>query len=253
MMNSEDAINHNLLSNVPNAPSIILGDFNYNFRHYRSPSIINTSNIQSQWHFHSLLTHYYQEGTHELSLEPLVPTFRRSSTFSTIDYMFMDPQLVDFCSDHFVYFAHTDWTDHALLSIQFTFASPDLGTGLWRANPQLAQNDYFRQRLFSQLDDYHSHLASNSNDLTPQVIWDQIKELTRQVAKSCSRRQSEWRRRLLRCLQSKRNKLLRIYKETRLRNDRLPKIESMIGNLQQELVDLQALRSGIKWCVMYHF
>jgi len=247
-MNSEEGIHHNLLSNVPIAPSIVLGDFNYNFRHYRLLPIIDTSNIQSQWLFHSLLTHYYREGTHELSLEPLVPTFRRSSTFSTIDYMFMDPQLVDFRTDHFVHFVHTEWTDHALLSIQFTFANPDLGQGLWRASPQLAQNAYFRQRLFSQLDAYRSHLASNSNDLTPQVIWDQIiKELARQAAKSCSRRQSEWRRRLLRRLQRKRNKLLRNYKENRLRNDRLPKIESIICKLQRELVDLQALRSGIKW------
>ncbi|CAO0796448.1 unnamed protein product [Mucor circinelloides] len=60
-MNSEEDINHNLLSNVPNAPSIILGNFNYNFRPYRPPSIIDTSNIQSQWLFHSLLKHYSQE------------------------------------------------------------------------------------------------------------------------------------------------------------------------------------------------
>ncbi|KAG1093732.1 hypothetical protein G6F42_018897 [Rhizopus arrhizus] len=80
--------------------------------------------------------------------------------FSTIDYMFMDPQL-------------------------FTFANPDFSTGLWRANPQLAQNTYFRQRLFSQLDDYHTHLASDSTDLAPQDIWDQIKELTRQIFKLC--------------------------------------------------------------------
>ncbi|KAL9555373.1 hypothetical protein PS6_002914 [Mucor atramentarius] len=41
--------------------------------------------------------------------------------------------------------------------------------------------------------------------------------------------------------------MLRIYKVTQVRNERLPKIESMIGNLQQELPDIQALRAGIKW------
>ncbi|KAG1078402.1 hypothetical protein G6F42_024282 [Rhizopus arrhizus] len=82
-----------------------------------------------------------------------------------------------------------------------------------------------------------SYLGSNYRTDSP----------SRQVAKSCNRRQAEWRPRLLRRLQSKRNKLLRIYKETRVRNERLPKIEAMIGNLQQDLVDLQALRSGISW------
>ncbi|KAL7331877.1 hypothetical protein PS15p_204005 [Mucor circinelloides] len=114
--------------------------------------------------------------------------------FSTIDYMLMDPQLVYFRTDHFVHFVHSsEWTDHALLPTQFTFTNnPDFGKGLWRANPQPAHNTYFRQRLLSQLDDYHhTHLASDSTDLTPQDVWDQVKELTHQVAKSCSRRQSE--------------------------------------------------------------
>jgi len=246
-MNTAEGLHNNHLSNVTDAPSIVVGDFNYNFRQYRPPSIVKPASIQSQWLFHSMLTHYYQESTHELIHEPQVPTFRRNTTFTTIDYMFLNPQLMDFRTDQFVHFVHSDWTDHAMLSTQLTFDNPDLGKGLWRANPQLVHNEYFCQRLFTKLDDFHTLLASNANDLTPQVIWDQIKELTRQVAKSCSRRQSEWRRRLLRRLQSKRNKLLRLYKTTQVRNDRLPKIESMIGNLQQELADIQALRSGIKW------
>ncbi|KAK4516081.1 uncharacterized protein ATC70_011043 [Mucor velutinosus] len=210
-MNTAEGLHNNHLSNVTNAPSIVVGDFNYNFRRYRPPSIVKPASIQLQWLFHSMLTHYYQENTHELIHEPQVPTFRRNTTFTTIDYMFLNPQLMDFRTDQFV---HLDWTDHAMLSTQLTFDNPDLGKGLWRANPQLVHNEYFCQRLFTKLDDFHTLLASNANDLTPQVIWDQIKELTRQVAKSCSRRQSEWRRRLLRRLQSKRNKLLRLYKTT---------------------------------------
>lgn len=64
-----------------------------------------------------------------------------------------------------------------------------------------------------------------------------------------SRRQSEWRCRLLRRLQSIRDKMLLIYKATLARNERLPKIESIISNLQQELSDTQALPEAgiIKW------
>lgn len=93
------------------------------------------------------------------------------------------------------------------------------------------------------LDEHHANFHANVADITPQVVaWDQIKILTRILAQSCSRRQSEWRRRRL---QSKQNKMLRIYIATQVRNERLPKIESMISNLQQELSDIQALRAAV--------
>ncbi|KAK4516494.1 60S acidic ribosomal protein P2 [Mucor velutinosus] len=246
-MHTADGMHNNYLATVPDAPSIVLGDFNYNFRQYRPPPTVASTNIHPQWLFHSVLTHYYQESTHELSQDPLVPTFRRNTTLSTIDYMFMDPQLLDFRTDHFVHFVHSEWTDHALLSTQLTFANPDFGKGLWRINPQLAHNKFFQQRLFAKLGEFHDQIASESAGIRPQEVWDQLKAITRQVARSCSRRQAEWRRRLLCRLQSKRNKYLRLYKTTQIRNDRLPQIEAMIGHLQQELTDIQALRSGIKW------
>ncbi|EPB90722.1 hypothetical protein HMPREF1544_02467 [Mucor circinelloides 1006PhL] len=93
------------------------------------------------------------------------------------------------------------------------------------------------------LGEHHANFHANVADITPQVVaWDQIKILTRILAQSCSRRQSEWRRRRL---QSKQNKMLRIYIATQVRNERLPKVESMISNLQQELSDIQALRAAV--------
>ncbi|KAK4517709.1 uncharacterized protein ATC70_001050 [Mucor velutinosus] len=214
-MHTADGMHNNYLATVPDAPSIVLGDFNYNFRQYRPPPTVASTNIYPQWLSHSVLTHYYQESTHELSQNPLVPTFRRNATLSTIDYMFMDPQLLDFRTDHFVHFVHSEWTDHALLSTQLTFANPDF--------------------------------ASESAGIRPHEVWDQLEAFTYQVARTCSGRKAEWRRRLLYRLQSKRNKYLRLYKTTQIRNDRPPQIEAMIGHLQQELTDIQALRSGIKW------
>lgn len=118
-----------------------------------------------------MITHFYQEGTHAFQNDPLVPTFRRRTTFSTtIDYMFLNPELLDFCTDHFVHFVNSDWTDHALLSAQLTFAHPDRAKGLWRANPQLASNKCFCQRLFLKLDEYHAQLATDTVRPSPQVI-----------------------------------------------------------------------------------
>ncbi|CEP13540.1 hypothetical protein [Parasitella parasitica] len=159
-----DGMHNNYLATFPNAPSIVLGDFNYNFRHYCPlPTVAST----------------------------------------------------DFRSDYLVHSVHSEWTDHTLLFTQLKFANADLA-GLCR-----------------------------------QDASDQVKAVTRQVAESCIRRQTGWRRRLPSRLQGKRNKQktnnLHLYKSSQMRNDRLPKIEAVTGHLQQELTDIQALGSCIKW------
>jgi hypothetical protein len=80
-----------------------------------------------------------------------------------------------------------------------------------------------------------------------QEQWDQIKTLARDVALTCSRRKSEWRKRLLLRLQRKRNKMLRDSHFTSIVNFRLPVIEQLISNLQQETASVSRLRAGKHW------
>jgi hypothetical protein len=49
---------------------------------------------------------------------------------------------------------------------------------------------------------------------TPQETWDLLKPLVRTIAQKHGRRRSEWRQRVLKRLQRKRNKFLRAYKQT---------------------------------------
>jgi hypothetical protein len=79
------------------------------------------------------------------------------------------------------------------------------------------------------------------------LIWDNIKVLTKTLARRIGRFKGEWRQRQLKRLQKKRNRILRVYKESRVLHERLPIIEQQIGHIQQEIVDTLALRSGIRW------
>ena len=268
-------------------PDIIVGDFNYNFNHFPSQSMLNASMqasdfltsadnsiplppatandaevesimpqlesvpsslSRSQWMWHALLLHYYQEQTHQLQTDPAIPTFRRDSTLSTIDYMFVAPSLAPFVApSNLPQFISSSWTDHALLTLGIRFASTDHGSGLWRANPALAKNQFFVDLLHSELDAFHSQLLMMPSTPSVQSSWDDIKLLTRTLAQKTGRSKAEWRERQLKRLHKKRNKLIRSYKGQPAVVERIKVVETIIGNLQEELTANKALRSGLRW------
>lgn len=274
------------------SPAFIVGDFNYNFRHFPATfmvdePLLNTNSLntdyniplnsastqdpeefpievqhestdptsvhslgRSQWLWHALLLHYYNESSHKLLTNPQMPTFRRGSTKTTIDYIFAAPQLVEFISNEEIEFISNAWTDHALLSITLQFRCAEHGKGLWRANPALAKNPFFVSKLTSALNEFHDHLDQTPLEFvdTNQLLWDQIKALTRRVAIYCSRQKSAWRVRQLKRLQRKRNKLIRRYQNNdTVLHQRLLVVEKLISDLQQEQVEIQALKAGIRW------
>ncbi|CEP06981.1 hypothetical protein, partial, partial [Parasitella parasitica] len=140
---------------------IILGDFNYDFKHFPSHLITDFSapaleflsssytNIlspvplldddepfqmpqtdphptplnRSQWIWHALLLHHFKECSHQLQADPSIPTFRRESTFSTIDYIFASQELFSFATQTEIQFISGAWTDHALLRFKLRFTS----------------------------------------------------------------------------------------------------------------------------------
>lgn len=272
-----------------NFPSMIVGDFNYHFRHFpynsidqylsnhaqslsfpqqptqptpattpdteqftmpqldsNDPTLLPPSSI-AQWVWHWIMTQHFVESSHKLQSDPYIPTFRRAGTLTTIDYMFLHPVLAATTNASRVQYLHNEWTDHALLSVQLRFDNMEHGQGIWRANPSLATYTYFVEQLNIALDDYHCHLATLPEPQPAQISWDQIKALTKSLVRRIGRNRGAWRQRQLKRLQRKRNKFLRIYKETRVLNERLPIIEHQIGILQQEIVDNLALRSGLRW------
>ncbi|KAL7323945.1 hypothetical protein PS15p_210528 [Mucor circinelloides] len=152
------------------APTMIVGDFNYNFRHFPSSSIRTNihdpdfltnlhlnfpsppeptsstldgsfpmptldlndpSNMppqsRAQWLWHAMLQHYYQECSHRLQTDPLIPTFTNNQYRSTIDYMYVAPPLTDFLHTSQVEFIGSQWTDHAMLSLHFKILNNNHG------------------------------------------------------------------------------------------------------------------------------
>lgn len=161
--------------------------------------------------------------------------------------MYIAPPLTDFLHTSQVEFIGSQWTDHAMLSLHFKIRNNNHGKGLWRANPRLAANSFFVNLLHNHLDEFHQNISQITLQPSPQLIWDDIKYLTRSLAQRVSRKQAEWRRRQLKHLQRKRNRILRNRKSTAVLNNRLPGIEKAISSLQQEIVEQQPLRSGLHW------
>lgn len=93
----------------------------------------------------------------------------------------MEHLLIEFHSDQFVHFVHSEWIDHTFLPLQLASANPNLGKSLfWRGgNPALVNNEHFRTRLMTALDTHHANFhTANVAGIIPRVAWDQIKALT---------------------------------------------------------------------------
>lgn len=251
-------------------PILILGDFNYhaastsekilgtldttdedirhNTLHTNHSSKPSTNYYQQKWHH--LLTTNFHECTHSREEGPLLPTFRRGTTQSTIDYIFSSPYLFQHLHSSSIDFIYNQWTDHALSSTKFIYTLDHQGPGLWRANPQLANNLYFISTLFRSLDDYFilNELPTdldNSTAYDSQYHWYQIKTIVRNVALHVGRRRQNWYQRQILRLQRKRNRLLRKYKtNTSSLIIHVPFIENRINSLQCETATNQIIRAG---------
>ncbi|CEP13076.1 hypothetical protein, partial, partial [Parasitella parasitica] len=223
-------------------PMLILGDFNYHAAAYindstlftNDTSLASSSNAQRSWaHF---INSRFFECTHSRGKGPLLPTFRRGSTQSTIDYIYASPFLYQHLHSSKIDFMSSSWTDHALLRTCFIFSSDRQGPGLWRANPHLARNQFFIDQLYSELDAFFLiNPITNPNSsplfpssLSPQEQWDTIKLIIKQ-------------------LQRKRNKILRQSKNSRITSHLLPIVERQIGQLQSDTAQNEALRAGRHW------
>ncbi len=204
----------------PTNPILIVGDFNYHAIMYESCNFTtdigtftnnhSLLNPQHQWHnlvsssFHNVM----QLGTEDNDL----PTFRRESSATTIDYFYASSSFLPYLRNTSVDFVFSEWTDHALVSVQFQFLCDNQGPGLWRANPLLSSNSYFDDALSKALDNFHNSAYDQLFNSTVQDQWDRLKSVVQDVARHVGRRKADWRRRALARLQRKRNKILREYK-----------------------------------------
>lgn len=177
----------------------------------------------------------------------LSPTFRRHQSGTTIDFIYASQFFYSHLYASAIDFMNSTWTDHALLTTHLRFHSDFHHPGLWKCHPQLANNKYFINSLYAELDNYYDTLDQSPDLPTPQDQWDRIKLLTKTIARKIGRRYRDWEHRQLKRLQRKRNKILRQYKLTQQLNARLPIVEKQISLLQQSFTETLALKAGKHW------
>lgn len=240
----------------PVAPMLIVGDFNYHAVMYDGVTSAHDTNdystnvhrfTSSQYLWHNFVSTTFH-NVMRIGLEDNdLPTFRRGSSATTIDYVYASSSFLPHLRSSSVDFVSSNWTDHALLSVHFQYLCSSQGPGLWRANPMLACNSYFTEALTKALDRFHEVDFSLFPNCTSQDRWDRLKSVVKDVARTIGRRKADWRRRTLARLQRKRNKILRTFKTTRVLHPRLPIIEQFIGMIQNEMSEIAALRAGRQW------
>ncbi|KAK4515528.1 uncharacterized protein ATC70_010478 [Mucor velutinosus] len=245
------------------SPMLLMGDFNYHATSYLTDDSddpeLDTNNITSgaaiHRHFHRLINTHLFECTHSREEGPLLPTYRRRTGQSTIDYLYASNFLFQHLHSSEIMFLDSSWTDHALLRARFVFSSDRQGSGLWRANPNLSTNPYFIDQLFTALDDFFNTLeisasidiAASIPPASPQDNWDALKTLVQEIVRRVSRDRSSALGRQCKRLQRKRNRICRQYTDPRIRAPLLSTIEKQIGILQREIASNLRLRAGKHW------
>jgi hypothetical protein len=132
-----------------------------------------------------------------------------------------------------------------LLSVQLTIGTTPTGPGLWRANPLLVRKPEYLQYLQEHL----SHiLLCIPSWWSPQKKWDHIKAKVKSVTRSFGIQYTDWRKKTLRNLQAERNSFLRTKPSIEVRIPTLATIDNQIASIQEELTDILALKSKIRWC-----
>lgn len=174
-------------------------------------------------------------------------TFRRGTSTSTIDYMFAGLELYQQLQQgDIIEFINSAWTDHALLSKIYSIKLTNNGRGIWKANPRLAANKKYVELLNSELQAYVEHKLDQS--LPAQVKWDYVKNMVKKFTQRFCRSQSKWREEEIKKLQSKRNGLLRLYRNQQLYiQEIVSPIEQQLNQLQSEIVENNKLRAGKRW------
>lgn len=220
---------------------IVSGDFNYDYhRDIASGKALRQTNLN--W------VSFLQESFYNCMLHnglDTLPTFKRSLNItSSIDYIYVGSMLQHSVTESEIEYIQPRWSDHAILSVQLKMGNSKIGPGLWRANPAYVNNPKFRDTLSRRL---HNLMKTLPDSLSTQEQWESVKEVTKAVIKQFGIKYVSWRKLSLKQLERKRNRLLRSKPPVATLVHFLPKIENMIHILQQELVDIAALKAGVTW------
>ena len=223
---------------------IISGDFNYDLaRDIDSKrGLFKTSTAWT-----SLLENFFFNSMIHNSMNN-IPTFQRTASItSTIDYIYLGGIIKSRLIDNSVHYIQSQWSDHAILHVALDLGPSKLGPGLFRGNPSYASNPQFKAQLQQKLSELLHQTEKDLITMNAQVLWEEVKKVTQKWIKLFGIKHVSWRKSALKQLERKRNRFLRSKPPIATRLLILPKIDKMIDTLQQELVEIAALKSGVVW------
>ncbi|CEP15301.1 hypothetical protein [Parasitella parasitica] len=238
----EKLVKHTLLTDqltTLDVPVFILGDFNY-----------DTTNDAIQRLYPNWLpflrTHFI-----DCFKDAKQPTFSSNiGSRSTIDYIYCCASAHTFVKSVKHTYMPYDWTDHELLSIHYQLdfdseSSTRRGRGAWKANPFLGNVPSYRSGLAQHITkaiNERQHFNLQDTD-TAMRIWGELKEEIKTFTRSFQLDRNTWRHRSIKKLQSKRNRILRDYKNTGILSLLLPSLEALLGKLQEEQAEIDVLNA----------
>ncbi|OAD67877.1 CCHC-type zinc finger transcription factor [Phycomyces blakesleeanus NRRL 1555(-)] len=174
-----------------------------------------------------------------------MPIFHRELSSSTIDYIYASKDIASYHSPSTVTYVQPLWTDHCLVRTCLRFpALSQIGRGLWRANPRLTHNPSYCSCLS---DCFSSFLPLLSPSISPQSQWDQIKVEVARFTLSYSRTTRPSLATLQVKLQSKHDHLIHKFRYRPAQDFQLPIVEPQLQRVQQERIEILALRAGKHW------
>ncbi|KAL0080417.1 hypothetical protein J3Q64DRAFT_1612896, partial [Phycomyces blakesleeanus] len=213
----------------------ILGDFNFSFL---NPTSLCTASLPWQHYLGS-----YFVNCHTSLDSTLLPTFSRSSSTTTTDYIFAPYSMSSSIINCNVQFISPLWTDHALLQATICLGTSNKECGLWWAHPSLTSNPAFLSALDSALPCLFPLLPPDDS----QRQWEVVKATMIRTTKKVGGCYTTYRIKLLKSLQSKRSWFLQSKPILPACLLLLPKYDQQIAAIQQELVDTASLRAGLCW------
>ncbi|KAG0846778.1 hypothetical protein G6F29_013191 [Rhizopus arrhizus] len=232
---------------ICNHRHILLGDFNYTYATHLSSS--PPRQVPIAWL--SFVDAQLQDCVTDLDCAPEV-TFSSGAAHSCIDYVFGSLDLYECKVSSTVTFIQPSWSDHFLVTTNFTFPAPAhsaaIGKGLWRAHPRLTSSDSFRDLVHQTI---NKTMQSIDLLLSPQEKRDLVKSSVAQAAKSFSRRSALDLTKAKSLLHRKQAGITKsIATNPDLASTLSPQlsiVENQLASLQQYHVETVALRAGIRW------
>ncbi|OBZ80151.1 hypothetical protein A0J61_11800, partial [Choanephora cucurbitarum] len=244
---------------IPTIPSrqIILGAFNYSYANHFPSMPQRAPQTWLEYIDRFFIDAITPAGQVALS------TFQNHRGTSCTDYGFAtkDMHSTIHYNRNQVNFLPIEWTDHRLLSLHLCLHSPSshsssatcIGSGFWKADPRLARDVTFQDKLFVHLSETASSFPSY---LPASLKWEQLKQVAAKTARAYSRRQTFTLSRAEALLQRKRSKiesnLLRNLSLQPELSRQLQVVQEQLSSLQQYHVETLALKAGIRWRYLKH-